>query len=236
MHAVQPRVMVVEDDAAIRSGLCDVLRFGGYLPLECSRGDTAVRDVLESSPDLVLLDVMLPGRSGFDILKDLRAARPTLPVVMVTARGSESDRVHGLDGGADDYVVKPFSAREVLARVSAVMRRSASRPIDVRIIRCGAARVDLARREVINGSRHATLTEREAELLRALAASTERVLTRDELLRTVWAVDPRGAETRAVDMQVVRLRETLAAHGLGALVETVRGKGYRLSPEALVES
>lgn len=235
MTDLAPRVMVIEDDDAIRSGLCDVLSFGGFRPLECGRGDGAVQRVLEAAPDLVLLDVMLPGKNGFEILAELRAARPMLPIVMITARGSEADRVHGLNGGADDYVIKPFSAREVLARVGAVLRRSASRPLDIHFIRCGSGRVDLERREVRSGQVHACLSEREASFLRALAAGADRILTRDELLRTVWGVDPRGAETRAVDMQVVRLRETLAAHGMPDLVETVRGRGYRLSHEAVVE-
>ncbi len=235
MSAAQPRVMVVEDDDAIRTGLCDVLRFGGYIPLSCPRGDTAAREILESSPDLVLLDVMLPGRSGLEILKEVRAARPTLPVVMVTARGGEDDRVNGLERGADDYVVKPFSAREVLARVDAVLRRSAERPSDVARVTVDATTIDLARREARGRSAHVTLSEREAALIRALASSAGRTVSRDELLRTVWGLDPRGTDTRAVDMQVVRLRETLKAVGADQLIETVRGSGYRLCVEARVE-
>ncbi len=235
MTAAQPRVMVVEDDDAIRTGLCDVLRFGGYIPLSCARGDTAAREILESTPDLVLLDVMLPGRSGFDILREVRAARPTLPVVMVTARGGEDDRVDGLERGADDYVVKPFSAREVLARVAAVLRRSAERPSDVAAVACGGATIDLARREARSRTTHVTLSEREAALIRTLASSAGRVISRDELLRTIWGVDPRGTDTRAVDMQVVRLRETLKSVGAESLIETVRGSGYRLCADAKVE-
>jgi len=226
------RVLVVEDDEAILAGLCDVLRFGGYLPLTCGRGDRAVTEILETSPDLVLLDVMLPGRDGFEVLREVRRHRPTLPVVMLTARGGEDDRVRGLDHGADDYVVKPFSAREVLARVAAVLRRSAERPSDLRAIRLAGGSVDLERREAVGEGRRATISEREAALLRVLASGRARVIGRDELLREVWGVDPRGASSRAVDMQVVRLRETLATVGLAGLVETVRGKGYRLHGDA----
>ncbi len=236
MTVSKPRVMVVEDDDAIRAGLCDVLRFGGYIPLPCARGDIAVKEILAASPDLVLLDVMLPGRDGFEILREVRAVRATLPIVMVTARGDERDRVDGLERGADDYVVKPFSAREVLARVGAVLRRSAERPADVRVITLGEDHVDLARCEARGNNATVTLSAREVEVLRALAANRTRAISREELLRLVWAVDPRGAETRAVDMQMTRLRESLAAVGLDALVETVRGKGYRLAAAAEVRA
>lgn len=234
MSAARHRVMVVEDDEAIRSGLCDVLRFGGYQPIPCARGDKAVVEILESTPDLVLLDVMLPGKNGFEVLRELRAARATVPVVMVTARGDERDRVDGLEGGADDYVVKPFSAKEVLARVAAVLRRSAERPADVSRLSIGSSYIDLARCEAVGHGSKASLTVREVELLRVLAGNRSRIVTREELLRVVWGVDPRGAETRAVDMQVVRLRETLAGVGMESLVETVRGKGYRVSSAAEV--
>ncbi len=236
MAVTNPRVMVVEDDHAIRAGLCDVLRYGGYIPLPCARGDTAVKEILEAAPDLVLLDVMLPGMDGFEVLRALRAARATLPIVMVTARGDERDRVDGLERGADDYVVKPFSAREVLARVGAVLRRSAERPLEVRVIALGESQVDLARCEASGNGATITLSTREVEVLRALAANRSRALTREELLRLVWGVDPRGAETRAVDMQMTRLRESLTATGLTALVETVRGKGYRLAAAAEIRS
>lgn len=242
-------VMVVEDDESIRLGLCDVLTFGGYIARSHPRGDGATRAILEIDPALVLLDVMLPGMSGYDILREVRAARPTLPIVMVTARGSEDDRVKGLDLGADDYVVKPFSAREVLARVQAVLRRSAERPSDVVAIRIDGASVDLARHEAIaaksptrnarSSSRHVqrvALSDRETAVLRLLAANQTRIVAREELLRVVWAIDPRGADTRAVDMQIVRLRETLASVGLDSLVETVRSKGYRLSANAEVSA
>lgn len=236
MSAAQPRVMVVEDDDAIREGLCDALRYGGYRPLSCARGDRALREILEASPDLVLLDVMLPGRNGFEVLRDLRAAKPSLPVVMVTARGDERDRIEGLDHGADDYVVKPFSARELLARVGAVLRRSAERPAGVTTITFGGATLSLERCEAKSKRHSATLTQRDVELLRALAGARDRALSRDELLRVVWGVDPRGTDTRAVDMQVLRLRETLSSLGAEALIETVRGKGYRLADGASVSA
>ena len=118
------RILTVEDDAAIRRGIVDALRYSNYRVLECAEGIAAAKLAIESCIDLVLLDVMLPGRDGFTILEELRAAKPTLPVIMVTARGAENDRIRGLRHGADDYVVKPFSALELLARVEAVLRRS----------------------------------------------------------------------------------------------------------------
>ena len=160
-------VLVVEDDSAIRRGLVDALSFAGYSVTESRDGSDAVQLALEMPIDLVLLDVMLPGVDGFAILKQLRQAKPTLPVIMVTARGAEDDRVHGFRGGADDYVVKPFSAKELLARVEAVLRRSPERPDDVNTLRADGVTIDLQRREVVlaDGTRR-ELSERETSILR----------------------------------------------------------------------
>ncbi|MBL8754900.1 MAG: response regulator, partial [Planctomycetes bacterium] len=123
--------MVVEDDAAIRRGLVDTLTFGGYAVIACGDGQEGLSAALGAALDLAILDVMLPKKDGFAILAEVRKSRPGLPVILVTARGAEHDRVHGLQTGADDYVVKPFSSKELLARVTAVLRRSAERPSDV---------------------------------------------------------------------------------------------------------
>ena len=220
-------ILVIEDDASIRRGLVDALQFAGYRVLQCDNGARAASTAIESNIDLVLLDVMLPGRDGFSILSELRKAKPTLPVIMVTARGAESDRVRGLCDGADDYVVKPFSALELLARVEAVLRRSPERPTDVHTLRANNLTIDLDRRELRNGSAEAEqLTEREADILRYLAGNRDRAVDRDELLHRVWGLNPRGIETRTVDMQIARLREKL---GDETLIQTVRGKGYKLS-------
>jgi len=221
-------VLVIEDDASIRRGLVDALQYAGYGVLQCEDGRTAAPLAIESDIHLVLLDVMLPGRDGFSILKEIRAAKPTLPVIMVTARGAESDRVRGLSDGADDYVVKPFSALELLARVEAVLRRSPERPADVHSIRCGNCVIDLDRREVmLNGGPAQSLSEREAGILHHLAANRTRAVDRDELLQRVWGLNPSGMETRTVDMHMVRLREKLGA--AADLITTVRGKGYMLN-------
>lgn len=227
-----PTVLVIEDDTAIRRGLVDALQYAGYAVLEAADGRNGATLAIEATIDLVLLDVMLPGRDGFSILDDLRRARPTLPVIMVTARGGEEDRVRGLVSGADDYVIKPFSARELLARVEAVLRRSPERPSDVRSLRLGNTIVRLDRGEIVEGgAARATLSQRECGILRYLAANAGRAIARDELLHRVWGIDPRGVETRTVDMHVARLRDKLAVSGgdEDEFIQTVRGKGYMLA-------
>jgi len=226
----RPRVLVVEDDRAIREGLADVLAFHGYAAVQAERGDTGLDKALHGGCDLVLLDLVLPGRDGLAVLRELRRAHPTLPVIILTARGAEADRVRGLREGADDYVTKPFSIRELLARVDAVLRRSPERPGDVRSLRLPEGQVDLERQEVVftDGTRH-ELSLRETELLRYLAANPGRVVSREELLSRVWGVRPGATETRTVDVHVARLRTKLRDPGAtGALLVTVRGKGYRL--------
>src|SRR5688572_21028808 len=227
----RPRtICVVEDDPAIRRGLVDSLGFAGFRVLACEDGPSARRTLALAEIDLVLLDVVLPGLDGLVYLPELRAARPTLPVLLVTARGAEEDRVRGLKSGADDYVVKPFSASELLARVEAVLRRSAERPLDVLALGLPAGRVDLLRRTLspVEGSVSA-LTERECELLAYLARNPGRIVSRAELLERVWRLDPRGIDTRTIDMTVARLREKIGERAEDArVVVTVRGGGYRL--------
>jgi DNA-binding response OmpR family regulator len=226
----QRKVLVVEDDAAIRRGLVDALRFGGYAVLEAADGKSGLASATGAALDLVLLDVMLPQMDGFAVLTELRRARPALPVIMLTARGTEDDRVRGLAGGADDYVVKPFSAQEVLARVAAVLRRSAERPRAVGRMDVAGRSVDFERREVTSkGKAVASLSEREADVLRYLASSDGRVVSRDELLQRVWGLDPKGVTTRTVDMHVARIREKLGDDAdAPRVIVTVRGIGYRL--------
>ncbi len=227
----KPHVLVVEDDTAIRRGIVDALRFGGYVPLERDDGPSGLEAALCADLDLVLLDVMLPGLDGFELLARLRRARPRLPVIMVTARGAEADCVSGLRGGADDYVVKPFGARELLARVDAVLRRTAERPTNVDAIEVGGRRIDFERREVtLPGGETRVLSEKEAATLRYLASAPGRAVTRAELLQSVWGLDPRGLHTRTVDVNVARLREKLGDDpARPAVVVTVRARGYMLA-------
>jgi DNA-binding response OmpR family regulator len=224
-------VLVVEDDSAIRRGLVDALQFAGYRVIACADGQEGLDTALAAQLDLAILDVMLPKRSGFDILAEVRRSRPSLPVILVTARGSEHDRVHGLQTGADDYVVKPFSSKELLARVEAVLRRSAERPSDVGRIALAGRKVDFERREIerADGSR-VQLSEREAELLRYLVQNRGRAVARSELLQRVWGLSTGDLATRAIDMHVVNLRDKLAdASEHPEVLLTVRGKGYMLA-------
>jgi DNA-binding response OmpR family regulator len=227
-------LLVVEDDAPIRRGVVDALRFAGYSVSEAEDGPGAVDLGSRGAFDLVLLDVMLPGLDGFGVLRELRASQPRLPVIFLTARGAEEDRVRGLRGGADDYVVKPFSPTELLARVEAVLRRSAERPHAVPRITVAGRELDFERREVrLADGRSVQLTEREAGLLQHLALHRDRAVSREELLRCVWGIDPRGVHTRTVDMTIARLREQLEDGGPEPrVVLTVRAKGYMLGVAA----
>jgi len=225
------RILVVEDDSAIRQGIVDALKFAGYEVLQAGNGNDGLAQGLRATFDLLMLDLILPGPSGFDILKAVREARPTLPVIILTARGEEADRVHGLRLGADDYVVKPFSVRELLARVEAVLRRSPERPNEVSKLELPQGTADLARSEVRfkNGQR-TDLSEREVELLRYLAAHSGRAISRDEILLRVWRLDPKRMTTRTIDMHVANLRDKLRDDAESPRVLlTVRGKGYMIA-------
>jgi len=226
------RILLIEDDAAIRQGVADALRFAGYHTMEAGNVPDGLETARVADVDLILLDLVLPGgkagQGGLDILKDVRTTRPTLPVIVMTARGEESERVTGLRLGADDYVVKPFGIKELLARVEAVLRRSPQRPVDVTLIQFSGGTADLARCEVrfASGGR-SELSEKEMELLRYLASNPDRAISREELLSCVWRIDPRGAETRTIDMHVARLREKLHDDPADPkIILTVRGKGY----------
>lgn len=226
-------ILVVEDDAAIRQGIVDALQFAGYATLEAADGRKGLDMAVGCDCDLLLLDLVLPHKDGLEILAEVRATRPTLPVIVLTARGGESDRIKGLKLGADDYVVKPFSVGELLARVEAVLRRSPERPIDIALIELPEGTVDLARREVrfADGER-AELSERETELLRYFAANPSRAISRDEILARVWRLDPKGIETRTIDMHIARLRDKLRDTSEPTrIILTVRGKGYALGTD-----
>ena len=224
-------VLIIEDDPAIRTGLVDALHAAGYATAEAGDGDAGLDLAVTYRCDLLLLDLVLPGRDGLDILREVRASRPTLPVIVLTARGDESDRIDGLRLGADDYVVKPFSLNELLARVAAVLRRSPERPTDLTEVPITGGCADLARRQVrFHDGRCCELSPREAELLRYLACNAGRVISREEVLSRVWMIDPTNLDTRTVDMTVARLREKLHDDATRPRLATVRGVGYRFEP------
>ena len=220
-------ILTIEDDAPIRRGVVDALTFAGYKVIEAGDGDIGCQMALGREYDLLLLDLVLPHKSGLEILAELRNAKPTLPVIILSARGEENDRVNGLRLGADDYVVKPFSVNELLARVDAVLRRSPSRPSDVETLNLAGAEVDFERCEIrFTDGERLEISERERELLRYLARHAGRTISREELLANVWHIDARGTNTRTIDMHVARLREKLRDENL---LVTVRGKGYMLA-------
>ncbi len=226
-------ILVVEDDSAIRRGVSDALRFAGYEVLEAAEGISGMAQAQQASFDLMLLDLVLPNHNGFEILRALREHRPGTPVIILSARGEEADRVKGLKLGADDYVVKPFSVRELLARVEAVLRRSPERPKQVQQVAFPGGVADVARLEIrfSDGSRE-ELSDRECGLIEYLAAHRGRAITREELLRRIWRIEPRHTETRTVDMHIANLRAKLRDSGTAPkFLLTVRGKGYMLATE-----
>lgn len=249
------RVVVIEDEFAIRRGVSDALRASGHHVAEAGDGVAGLQEALRSDVDLVLLDLMLPRRDGLSVLTDLRKTKPALPVIILTARGSEDDRVRGLKMGADDYIVKPFSARELLARVEALLRRS--RPGEtngngnghepdvhgdgVHHARLGKIAIDLRRREISWGhGERSELSETESAILRFLIRHRQRAVSREELLTHVWGIEPDGLETRTIDMHVARLRNKLRdprGRNTPEAILTVRSHGYMASPDLVpVES
>src|SRR5438874_1443938 len=229
------RVVVIEDEPAIRRGVVDALRATGYDVAEAADGQQGADQALRRGVDLVLLDLLLPKRDGLDVLNEVRRVRPTLPVIILTARGTEDDRVRGLTMGADDYVVKPFSARELLARVEAVLRRALGRPPDVFGARLGHALIDFGRREIrwAEGER-SDLSETEAALLNFLVSNQQRAVSRDELLTRLWGIGPQRIETRTIDMHIARLRTKLrdpAGRPTPEAILTVRAQGYMAAPD-----
>jgi len=228
-------ILVIEDDASIRRGIVDALEFAGYQPLQAATGTEGMEAAVKVDCDLILLDLVLPGCDGFDILRRVRATRPALPVIILTARGEEDTRVEGLKLGADDYVVKPFSVRELLARVEAVLRRSPARPSDLAALPIPGGTVDWNRREVrFDDGTRTDLSERELDLLRYLATNPGRAIARNELLSGVWRINPVAiVETRTVDMHITKLREKLRDDSADPrVILTVRGKGYMIGTVA----
>jgi two-component system phosphate regulon response regulator PhoB len=225
------QILVVEDEAAIAELISLNLRHAGYevtLAANAEQAQAAVDGVL---PDLVLLDWMLPGQSGLALARRWRGEARTreLPIIMLTARADESDKVSGLDAGADDYLTKPFSTHELMARIRAVLRRKAPEALDS-AVEAGPLRLDPSTRRVTRGDVELKLGPTEFRLLHFLMAHPERVHSRAQLLDRVWG-DHVFIEERTVDVHVKRLREALARGGCAHMIETVRGAGYRLTQQ-----
>jgi DNA-binding response OmpR family regulator len=222
-------VLVVDDEAIVRDVVVRYLERDGYRTLEAADGDEAVRLLAEESPALVVLDVMLPGRDGLDVCRWIRA-RSDLPIIMLTARGEEADRIVGLELGADDYVTKPFSPRELAVRVRNLLRRATTAPVLGASMRFGDVELDAEAREVRRGGMPLRLTLKEFDLLWFLASHPRRVFSRDQLMESVWGYSS-ALDTGTVTVHVRRLREKVEddpSHPRH--LETVWGAGYRFSP------
>lgn len=227
-------ILVVEDEAAIRRGLGDCLAFHGHTPELIGDGDEGLRVACEQTHDLLILDRMLPGTDGLAICRAARERHPTVGIIVLTARGAEQDVLDGFAAGADDYVTKPFSIAQLMARVEALLRRSAPTAPEpaVEAFSVGRLQVDPAtlRAEGPNGS--CDLSRRDVDLLGLLLRESGRIVSRRRLLRDLWGYErPDAVETRSVDMHLVKLRRKLKGCGGGNPIETVRGEGYRLARE-----
>src|SRR5436190_22371164 len=228
---MKQKILIVEDDPHILLGLEEVLKSDGFEVQVCNRGDAAVSAVAKYHPDLIMLDVMLPGLSGYDICKQLRAKKVTTPILMLTAKGQEIDKVVGLDLGADDYVTKPFGLRELLARIHALLRRTATGPAseaDSKPFQIGPATIDPKTFQLKRGKSVEELTAKELKLLQMFVAHPGEVLSRDRLLNDVWGYNYYGT-TRTLDQVVVQLRKKLGDNGDAPKhLLTVHGVGYKL--------
>ena len=234
MRKRPPVVLIVEDEPAIAELIAVNLRHNGFSPVWAEDAVAAQRELDTALPDAILLDWMLPGQSGLTLARAWRSHERTrtVPILMLTARGDESDKVSGLDAGADDYITKPFSTQELLARLRAVLRRRAPEAADEKLA-VGNLTLDTATHRVAWGEQPLRLGPTEFKLLQHLMRHPERVHSRGQLLDKVWG-DHVFIEERTVDVHIKRLRESLAE--AGAMVETVRGAGYRVTAQAAAAS
>jgi two-component system response regulator MprA len=228
MTMAASRILVVDDDAKILSLMRRGLAFAGYTVDLAEDGERALSIARDQPPDLVVLDVMLPGMDGLEVCRRLRAGEPNLPVLMLTAKDRVPDRVAGLDAGADDYLVKPFAFDELLARIRALLRRA--RPLETDLLSFADLTLDPRTREVRRGERRIDLTTREHDLLEFLLRHPRQVLSRDQLFQGVWGSDFLGG-SNVIDVSVMRLREKLESGGEPRLIWAVRGVGYALREE-----
>ncbi len=220
------KVLVVDDDKRILQILRLYLSKDGYDVVTCERGDDALDLALDPGLGIMILDVMLPGLDGWEVLKNVRRSSD-VPVIMLTAKGDISDRINGLDCGADDYIVKPFEPKELLARVKAVLRRAASSPDEVKTVTIGDLSVSIDNYSVVLSGQKQEMPPKEIELLHFLVTHPNRVYTRDQILDNVWGVGYFG-DSRTVDVHIKRLRDRLGESAYWN-IETIWGVGYRLN-------
>ena len=229
---MKTKILIVEDDPHLLLGLEEILKSEDYDVASCNRGDQALDAVAKHQPALIVLDVMLPGLSGYDICKQLRAKKVATPILMLTAKGQEIDKVIGLDLGADDYVTKPFGVRELLARIQALLRRSgsdaSSQTADEKSFKIGSATIDPKTFQLKRGRAVEELTAKELKLLQVFHAHAGEVLSRDKLLNEVWGYNYSGT-TRTLDQVIVQLRKKLNDNGSEPKhLLTIHGVGYKL--------
>ena len=227
------QVLIVEDERPIREMIAFGLKRAGFEVREAEDCRTARQQLADKRPDLLLIDWMLPDMSGLELTRSLKRDRETrdVPIIMLTARAEEGDKVAGLEGGADDYVVKPFSPRELLARINAVLRRSSPGGAEERVEFDGLA-LDQASHRVMAGARTIALGPTEYRMLEFFMTHPERVYTRDQLLDRIWGGNV-YVEERTIDVHIRRLRKALEDFGYDRFIQTVRGSGYRFSARAV---
>lgn len=229
------KILIIEDEPNIRELVLYNLKTNGYDGMAAEDGIMGITMVHREKPDLILLDIMLPGKNGFEICRELREEGNNTPIIMITAKTEETDKVMGLEYGADDYISKPFGIREMMARIKAVLRRyesAAAEPVDNAsgdtIITIGELSINVERHEVTVGGRYVELTLKEFELLQYLMENRGHVFSRDQLLNNVWGIDYTG-ETRTVDVHIRHLRQKLSdGAGEDKYIETIRGRGYKV--------
>jgi two-component system alkaline phosphatase synthesis response regulator PhoP len=225
------KILIIEDEPNIRELVSYNLKAGGFLPLEAEDGISGMEMAETQKPDLILLDIMLPGKDGYEICKELRSSGNKTPIIMMTAKTDEIDKVLGLEFGADDYIAKPFGVRELMARIKAVLRRfegNVGEESASEILFVDEMSIDIGRHEVTVEGRKVDLTMKEFELLAFLARNRGRAFSRDELLDKVWGINYLG-ESRTVDVHIRHLRKKMSLNeDEDKYIETIRGKGYKM--------
>jgi two-component system response regulator RegX3 len=228
MKNTKAKILVVEDDQALLKGLLDVLIFNGYQATGVADGAEGLSRALAEQYDLLMLDVMLPSLDGFSICRGVRKSKPAQAIIIMTAKGAEEDIVAGFKAGADDYISKPFSLRELIVRIEAILRR-AGKTLGDEHVHFGGIHFDGANLQATCEGRSVELTRREMDIISYLHRNRERIVSKKELLRDVWSYADTDIETRTVDIHILKLRKKIAALAQnGPIIQTVRGEGYRL--------